>query len=65
MAEFCDGVLVVVAAGKTPFDLAQKTREHLKKFRTLGVVLNRVDPQHTGGHYYYGYYQGLGAKEKS
>ncbi len=58
MAEFCDGVLVVVAAGKTPFDLAQKTREQLKKFRMLGVVLNQVDPQHTSGHYYYGYYQG-------
>ncbi|MBI4164333.1 MAG: CpsD/CapB family tyrosine-protein kinase [Acidobacteria bacterium] len=58
MAEFCDGVLVVVAAGKTPFDLAQKTREQLKKFRVLGVVLNKVDPQYTGGRYYYNYYKG-------
>ena len=64
MAEFCDGVLIVVAAGKTPFDLAQKTREQLKKFRMLGVVLNQVDPQHTGGHYYYGYYRGSEAKGK-
>jgi capsular exopolysaccharide synthesis family protein len=64
MAEFCDGVLVVVAAGKTPFDLAQKAREQLKKFRTLGVVLNQVDPQHTGGHYYYGYYRGSESKGK-
>jgi capsular exopolysaccharide synthesis family protein len=64
MAEFCDGVLVVVAAGKTQFDVAQKSRELLKKFRMLGVVLNRVDPQHTGGHYYYGYYRGSGKKGK-
>jgi capsular exopolysaccharide synthesis family protein len=64
MAEHCDGVLVVVAAGKTPFDLAQKTREHLKKFRMLGVVLNQVEPQYTGGHYYYGYYRGSGGKGK-
>ena len=65
MAEFCDGVLIVVAAGKTPFDLAQKTREQLKKFRMLGVVLNKVDPQHTGGHYYYGYYMGKEHKQKA
>lgn len=64
MAEFCDGVLVVVASGKTPFDLAQKTRELLKKFRMLGVVLNRMEPQHTGGHYYYGYYRGSERKGK-
>ena len=43
MAEHCDGVLIVVAAGKTPFDLAQKTRDQLKKFRVLGVVLNRAE----------------------
>jgi capsular exopolysaccharide synthesis family protein len=64
MAEFCDGVLVVVAAGKTPFDLAQKTREQLKKFRMLGVVLNKVDLQHAGGHYYYGHYRGSESKGK-
>jgi capsular exopolysaccharide synthesis family protein len=64
MAEFCDGVLVVVAAGETPFDVAQKSRELLKKFRMLGVVLNRVDPQHAGGHYYYGYYRGSDKKGK-
>lgn len=64
MAEFCDGVLVVVASGKTPFDLAQKTREQLKKFRMLGVVLNQVDLHHAGGHYYHGYYRGSEAKGK-
>jgi len=58
LAEFCDGVVMVVAAGKTPFDMAQKTREQFKKFRLLGVVLNRVDMNSTGSRYYYGYYRG-------
>lgn len=58
LAEMCDGVLMVIASGKTPFDVAQKAREQLKKFRLLGVVLNRVEPQFTGSHYYYGYYRG-------
>ena len=58
LAEMCDGVLMVIAYGKTPFDVAQKAREQLKKFRLLGVVLNRVEPQFTGSHYYYGYYRG-------
>lgn len=65
MAEYCDGVLIVVAAGKTPFDLAQKTREQLKKFRLLGVVLNQAEPRSTGGHFYYGYYQGTEPPKKS
>ena len=63
LAEFCDGVLLVVASGKTPFDMAQKTREQFKKARLLGVVLNRAEPQTTGSHFYYGYYQG-GEKSK-
>jgi capsular exopolysaccharide synthesis family protein len=65
MAEFCDGVLMVVAAGKTPFDMAQKTREHFRKSRLLGVVLNKVEPRSTESHYYYGYYLGAGNKKKS
>ena len=65
LAEFCDGILMVVAAGKTPFDMAQKTREHLRKSRLLGVVLNQVAPQSTGSHYYYGYYQRAGNGKKS
>jgi protein-tyrosine kinase len=56
LADMSDGVLMVVAAGKTPFDLAQKTREQFKKTRLLGVTLNRVEPRSTGSAYYYGYY---------
>jgi len=65
LAELCDGVLLVVAAGKTPFDLAQKTREQFKKSRLLGAVLNRVEPYSTGSHYYYGYYRRDGKNQEA
>jgi protein-tyrosine kinase len=65
LADMSDGVLMVVAAGKTPFDLAQKTREQLKRARLLGVALNRVEPHSTGSSYYYGYYNKSNGKKKS
>ena len=65
MADFCDGVLLVVAAGKTPFDMAQKTREIFRQKNLLGVVLNRVQPGSTDSHYYYGYYDKSGGKKKA
>lgn len=65
MADFCDGVLVVVAAGKTPFDLAQKTRDTFRQKNLLGVVLNRVQPGSTDSHYSYGYYDQSGEKKKA
>jgi Mrp family chromosome partitioning ATPase len=64
LADMCDGVLMVIASGKTPFDVAQKAREQFKKCRLLGVVLNRVEPHATGSHYYYGYYRGGGSGKK-
>lgn len=42
LAEFCDGVLVVVQAGSTPFDLAQRACEQFGDGHCLGVVLNRA-----------------------
>jgi protein-tyrosine kinase len=63
LADLSDGVLMVVAAGKTPFDLAQKTREQFRKVRLLGVALNRVEPHTTGSSYYYGYYDGGKSKK--
>lgn len=44
LAAACDGVLFVVQANSTPFDLAQKGQQQLKQKRVLGVVLNRVEP---------------------
>ena len=58
LAGMCDGVLLVVHAGRTPFDLAQRARDEFRDRRILGVVLNRVSPQDAYNSYYYsGYYR--------
>lgn len=54
LADFCDGVLMVVKAGKTPFDVAQKGSRELRERHLLGVVLNQVAPQMAYSAYYYG-----------
>ena len=43
IAAWCDGVLLVVQGGKTPYDLAQGVTRELREKRLLGVVLNRAD----------------------
>ncbi len=53
LADHCDGVLVVIQAGVTPFDLAQKTCREFREKRLLGVVLNRVERGTAYGSYYY------------
>ncbi len=53
LAESCDGVLVVIQAGSTPSDLAQKACQEFRDKRLLGVVLNRVKPGHGYNSYYY------------
>ncbi|MGH9353490.1 MAG: CpsD/CapB family tyrosine-protein kinase, partial [Terriglobia bacterium] len=54
LADLCDGVLMVVLAGKTPFDMAQKAGQQFRDKRLLGVVLNHVAPQASySAHYYH------------
>lgn len=53
LADLSDGVLMVVRAGKTPFDMAQKGSRLFRDKRLLGVVLNQVDPQAAYSAYYY------------
>ena len=53
IAGFCDGVLMLVNSGTTPFDLAQKACGKFLKSQLLGVILNRVEPEQTYGSYYY------------
>jgi protein-tyrosine kinase len=43
LAEVCDGVLMVVLASSTPFDLAQKSCQEFRGRRILGVALNRSE----------------------
>jgi len=53
VAELCDGVLMVVRAGTTPFDLAQIAYKDFRDKRFLGVVLNHVERRLTYGYDYY------------
>ncbi|MFZ5591380.1 MAG: CpsD/CapB family tyrosine-protein kinase [Bacillota bacterium] len=55
-----DGVLLVVEAGKTKIELAQKARQLLSNVqaRLLGVVLNKVGEGSSDYYYYYHYYYG-------
>jgi protein-tyrosine kinase len=54
LADICDGVLFVVRAGATDFEVAQKAASEFDEKRILGVVLNRVEKSE-GDSYYYGY----------
>ena len=44
IAAACDGALLVVQSGKTPYDLAQSVTRELRQRHLLGVVLNRTEP---------------------
>ncbi len=49
IADWCDGVLLVVQGGKTPYDLAQGVTRELREKRLLGVVLNRTEAAASAG----------------
>ena len=55
LADMCDGVLFVVRAGATDFEVAQKAAAEFPDSKLLGVILNRVEKRETYGTYYYGY----------
>jgi capsular exopolysaccharide synthesis family protein len=65
IARLCDGILLVVAAATTPFDLAQRARQEFRNMPVLGVVLNRVEAGSTYVSYYYGAYGKPGGKPPS
>lgn len=58
MANYCQGVILVVNSGKTEIDAAIKAKESLENVnaKLLGVVLN--DKNMNGDSYYYYYYGG-------
>src|SRR2546429_4412522 len=53
LANYCDGVLIVVRSNATPFDIARKARQEFRDTSLVGVVLNGIDvgPSYTQ-HYY-------------
>ena len=55
LADMCDGVIFVVRAGATDFELAEKASAEFREKNLLGVVLNRVEKGDAYGDYYYGY----------
>jgi protein-tyrosine kinase len=55
LADFCDGVLFVVRAGATNFEIAEKASSEFRDKNLLGVVLNHADKNESYGGYYYSY----------
>jgi len=53
IAEFCDGVLVVVRAGETAHDLVKTTLQEFRGNNLLGVVLNGASEGTNYGSYSY------------
>jgi protein-tyrosine kinase len=59
LARMVDAVLLVIAAGSTPFAAIQRAADSIGRDRVLGVVLNRVSEQTAApGDYYYARYYG-------
>jgi protein-tyrosine kinase len=58
LADLCDGVLFVVRAGSTNFEIAEKASSEFRDKNLLGVVLNRVEQSESYGGYYYSYPKG-------
>ena len=53
LADMCDGVLLIVRAGSTPSEVAQKACQELQGRNIVGVVLNAVEKNHLYDSYYY------------
>jgi capsular exopolysaccharide synthesis family protein len=56
MAEACDGIILVVKANSTPYDVAQKACNEFRQKPVVGVVLNRTGRSSGYGDYYYKIY---------
>ena len=55
LANFCDGVLIVVRSNTTPFDMARKARLEFQDKHLIGVVLNGIEADSSPySRYYYG-----------
>lgn len=62
LATLCDGVLLVVQAGATAFDLAQKVCLEFQEKNLVGVVLNRA--KQAAAYEVYSYYAGNGKDKR-
>ena len=53
LADICDGVLLVVRAGSTPLEVAQRASQELNGRNVIGVVLNAAEELDMYGSNYY------------
>src|ERR1700729_2430839 len=60
LADLVDGVLLVVRAGQTPAETAQRACQELQGRNVVGGVLNAVGPDQAAGGYYSAYNYGYG-----
>jgi protein-tyrosine kinase len=54
LADLCDGILMVVRAGSTPAETAQRACQEMQGKSVVGIVLNAVEDSEGYGTYYYG-----------
>jgi len=53
LADYSDCILMVVRAGTTPMETAQRALQELNGKNVAGVILNSVEENHLYGSYYY------------
>jgi|SRR5450432_534584 protein-tyrosine kinase len=63
LANFCDGVLLVVRSNSTPMDAARQARKEFAERNVVGVVLNGITPDLSPYSQYY--YSAYGAEPKA
>jgi protein-tyrosine kinase len=59
LTSMVDGVILVIAAGTTPYPIVQHAADAVGRERLLGVVLNRANPRHLISIDHYGHYAAL------
>jgi protein-tyrosine kinase len=64
LAGLCDGVVFVIRAGSTAFDLAQMACQEFRGKNLVGIVLNRVEKRVAAAYGAYSYYGGNGKGKK-
>ena len=59
LANYCDGVILVVRSNNTPVDAARRARKEFADRNVLGVLLNGISPELSPySQYYYSAYAG-------